>query len=275
MPRTDYVQISRDQLEDWLNGLRWQWSRKEGRAGIYFLHFSDVVGVKLSSTIGSRDDAMGRGQASMNLELVSLVTGHVLNRKARDRKYFQRTKGWMTTWAKGLEHWEGVFKKSQGFYDAIAVIKDREQYKADLLTKIENTQGWEDHDVLRDFHSRVEGGSVLTAKQLAFLERLTSGGGQPQQAPESGAEDGPVPDKPDPEVERKLAKLRDLYRAAKGAGDDWTMNFAVSVAKQLKTRGSLSPRQDEIIYDKLERYRLLERMAARKLAARWACRQAS
>ena len=77
-----YVQIDRDELERWLDSLPNLVGRAErvpNRAGVYILPLSEFVGVKLMSTIGSSDDAMGRGMAPMQLALVFLVTGQTLN----------------------------------------------------------------------------------------------------------------------------------------------------------------------------------------------------
>jgi hypothetical protein len=115
-----YAPITRDELEAWLTRSPFSWSRSGDTAGVYLVHVSNNVAIKLSSTIGSRDDAMGRGQASMNLSLVSRINGRCLNKKARDRKHFKRTLGWTGTWADGLLHWEGVFNQYPGFYDRIA-----------------------------------------------------------------------------------------------------------------------------------------------------------
>lgn len=241
-----YVQISRQELEDWLNALPWKWSRKANRAGIYFIHLSSTVGVKLNSTIGSLDDAVGRGKASMNLELVSLVTGHVLNRSARDRKHFKRTTNWKTNWKKGVEYWQGVYMKSEGFYDAVAEIEDRDAYKKDILARIENYPHWGQDQILADFHSRVTGGGVLTLKQKVLLEKTLA------KKPKPSEEEEELP----PEVEGKLQTLRELYSRARRNFDNWTMQFAISVANQLKAGRYLSRRQDEIVIRKLQEYGL-------------------
>jgi hypothetical protein len=120
-----YERITRHQLEGWLNRSPFAWSRDARTAGVYLVHVSDCVAIKLSSTIGCTDDAVGRGRASMNLSLVSRSTGSCLNRKARDRKHFQRTSGWQGTWADGLLYWRGVFLKCPAFYDRIALDTDR------------------------------------------------------------------------------------------------------------------------------------------------------
>ena len=245
MARTDYVQIGRTDLEDWLKGLKWKWSRNTQRAGIYLIHFSPTVGVKLSSTIGSKNDAMAKGKASMGLALISLVTGQILNRKARDRKYFQRTKNWRITWLKGIEHWFGVYMKAQGFYDAIASITDRDQYRDDLLAKIEAEPHWQQDRLLVDFHQRVQGGGILTANQIALLDKTLA---KAPEAPE-GVEA--------PDTDRKLERLRDLYRVSRHRGDEWTMNFAHSIANQMKAKRTLSQRQNEMVVRKLSDYGLL------------------
>ena len=115
-----YMSITRNDIESWLDRSPFQWSRSSDTAGIYLVHLSDEVAIKLSSTIGSRDDAMGRGRASMSLMLVSRVNGRCLNAKAKDRKHFKRTSGWERTWADGLLHWEGVFLRCPHFYNRIA-----------------------------------------------------------------------------------------------------------------------------------------------------------
>lgn len=115
-----YVQISREELEEWLRrNFGRDWSRDQKYAGIYLVHLSDSVAVKLSSSIGATSQVRGLGKASMKLTLVSRITGRVLNAKAKDRKSFMRTKGWKKTWLAGVRHWEGVYQKYPDFYDRI------------------------------------------------------------------------------------------------------------------------------------------------------------
>lgn len=115
-----YTQITRTELEDWLSQSGFEWSRNHNSAGIYFVNLSDEVAIKISSTIGSRDDVMGKGRASADMMLVSRINGRCLNRKAKDRKHFKRTSGWRKTWADGLRHWVGVFNRCPDFYARIA-----------------------------------------------------------------------------------------------------------------------------------------------------------
>ena len=118
-----YHLITRDELEAWLDESPFPWDHKYG--GIYHIHLSEHVAVKLSSTIGSRDDAMGKGKASADMVLASRVNGRCINRKAKDRDHFKRTSGWRKRWLEGLLHWRGVFNKCPGFYNRIAQEEPR------------------------------------------------------------------------------------------------------------------------------------------------------
>jgi hypothetical protein len=161
-----YVQISREEIEEWLDSLGIRgWYLKPGRAGIYVLPLSAHVGIVVSSTVGTKDDAKGKGQASMKLRLESLHTGQVLNKKAMGQSHFKRTLNWRSTWKEGVERVRQAYVSSQGFYDSIAQVEDREAYMQEWTSKIESISGWIQNDFLRSLHDRVEKGGVLTDKQ--------------------------------------------------------------------------------------------------------------
>ncbi len=252
-----YVQISRDELEDWLNSLplKGKWQVKPGYAGVYLLPLGPDVGIKLSSTIGSRDDAMGKGRASMQLALVSLVTGQVLNKKAQGQKHFKRTTNWKATWKKGFERLRQAYLKAQGFYDALAVIKDRDKYKKDLLAIIDAVPAWENHPILADFHARITKGGILTSKQVGLLraEAAKASKGGPATAPK-GVDDALV------------GRLRELWKAAQQSGDNWLMDFAKSIGEQVKTGRPLTPRQEAVMDKNLKRHRLAKLIQSRMAA---------
>lgn len=164
--RRDYVEITRVELEKWLKKNFGSWSRDTSKAGIYFIHLSDRVAVKLSSTQKATDSAVARGRASMNLSLVSLIDGSLLNRKARDRKYFQRTKNWEQTWKKGVDHWIDVYEAKADFYEKIA---DREGYKSRWLGLIDALpSGGSDAQIIKS-RETVMKGSVLWANQEQYI----------------------------------------------------------------------------------------------------------
>ena len=121
-----YVEITREDLEGWLrSNFGSKWNRDTKYQGVYLIHLSDAVAIKLTSTIGATGQVRGLGRASMSLSLVSrLIDRPPLNRKAKDRKSFMRTKGWKKTWLAGVRHWQGVYEKSADFYDKIGRGED-------------------------------------------------------------------------------------------------------------------------------------------------------
>lgn len=240
MKRADtYVRISRDELEEWLDTipLHNNWFLRPGSVGVYYLPIAKNVGIRLSSTIGSRDDAMGKGRASMKLALVSLVTGHVLNKKAMGQSHFARTTNWRTNWRKGIDRMIAAFQKSRGFYEALAVIEDRQKYQRDLLARIEAIPGWEQDDLLRDFHNRIKKGGIITTRQVELIIRA-------ERRPKETVND------------ELIQRLRLLWRAAKQDRNDWLMKFTASVGSQLKDGRPISEKQSVIVQKYLARYKL-------------------
>lgn len=259
-----YVQISRDELEDWLSSLgpflHKKWMRAPNRAGVYLLPLSDTVAIKLSSTIGTSDDAMGRGQASMQLSLVSLSTGQTLNKKAQGQSHFARTLNWQKNWKDGLARMKEAYQKSAGFYDALATIENRDEYKADLLGKIESVANWRNHNILSDFHTSLTRGSILTLKQESLLQSLVerereAEAAQPNPSVSPAGEDPMIP------------VLRDMYVEARKDNDGWLMDFTKSVADQLKRGRPLSEKQQVIIDKNRAKYRLASVVAERFLSS--------
>jgi len=167
-----YVDISRQELEDWLDSLSQKWTRDLRTSGIYFIHFSDVVAVKLSSSQTSSYGSMGYAEGSMKLSLVSLVTKQLLNKKDADRSHFKRTTNWKKTWKEGVDHWESVYKQAKGFYDRIAVIEDRDEYKKDLLRKIESVFGWEKISILFQLHEKLTNNNILSSAQEEAINKF-------------------------------------------------------------------------------------------------------
>jgi hypothetical protein len=235
-----YVQITREEFEDWLNSLKFDWQRKSGKAGVYQVLITDDIAVEISSSISQRDEAMSRARAAIHMKMISLVTGQTLNKKAQGQSHFKRTTGWRDSLKKGVDRIHSAYTKAQSFYDAIAKIEDRDQYKKDALEKIESFAGWEQNRILSDFHKRVERGGVLTEKQQAILDKF-----KPKQDEQS----------PDAD-EEFLNKLRRLYVSARKANDEWLMNFTESVGKQYKRTGRLSDKQMKVVEKAMTKYRI-------------------
>lgn len=189
MPAT-YVQISREEFEAWLRSLPTTivtgWERNPSTAGIYYVGFSPKVGVKISSSIGKSDDVMGRGEASIDLALASMLTKNVLNRKASPQSRYHRTQNWKKNLEKGITHWYQVYRQNQDFYDLIAPIADRKLYKKERLDIVSRIPGMsEDPQLLRiqDILSKdgvlsqqqeliIKIAKDLRPEQVAFLDRL-------------------------------------------------------------------------------------------------------
>lgn len=170
-----YVSISREELEEWLSSLDKKWSRDLHTAGIYYIHLSESVAVKLSSTQTSSSGSMGYADASMKLSLVSLVSGQLLNKKDADRSHFKRTLNWRKTWKEGVEHWISVYQGAKSFYDKIAIVTDRYEYKKSWMDKIERVSNWEKNTFLKDLHDKLDKGSILSDAQeegiMKFLNK--------------------------------------------------------------------------------------------------------
>jgi len=160
-----YVDISREELENWLDSLSYKWTREPRMAGIYYIHLSDVVAVKLSSTQTASRGSMGYAEGSMKLSLVSLVTKQLLNKKDADRSHFKRTLNWKKTWKEGVEHWATVYNNAKVFYDRISEIEDRAEYKKNLLEDIESVYGWDKNTFLSNMHEKVTNNGILTVAQ--------------------------------------------------------------------------------------------------------------
>ena len=238
-----YVQLTRNEFEDWLGdiGFRGQWKLKPGKGGVYQLFLSPTVTIEINSTTGSGDAVMERGQASMSLRLVSRIHGRTLNKKAMGQSHFARTINWRDNWKKGVDRMRDAYIKAKDFYDNLASIKDYDAYQKDLLALIEGKPHWKQNKFLTDLHDRLQRGGVLTPKQREALER-------------PAAREAPMVEDP------RLVALREVYVQARRAGDEWTMQFTMSLAQQLKAGRSLSPKQEQIIADKARRYQV--RLAA-------------
>jgi len=218
-----FVSITRDMLEDWLTRiphLHEKWYRQPGRAGVYLLPLSHTVAIKLSSTVGQSDEVVSVGKGSMQLALVSRVTGQTINKKAQGQSYFARTTNWEKTWREGIERIRAAYLKAQGFYDALATITDRKKYKDDILAKIKAIPDWEEDSRLSDWYRRVFQDGILTETQIAYIEDKAS---HPASAPRID--------------EDTLHILKELWKRAKMAGDEYLMKFCQDVAEKRIKRG--------------------------------------
>lgn len=237
MPVT-YVDITREELEAWLTALPWRWSRDPSYKGVYYIHFSDRVGCKLSSTIGSANQTKGYAAASMKLTLVSVLDGRLLNRNAKDRDHFKRTVNWKKTWEAGIRHWLGVYQGAAAFYEKLAVITDIREYSSKLLARISAIPDWKNKDILVEFATKLERGGILTDKQEGLISNFEKE--TPNLTPAQVA---------------FLQRMKALAEKARENRDPWTEQFASSLITQA-TKGTkpFSDPQKRLLSDKLKAY---------------------
>jgi len=251
-----YVQLTRQEFEDWLdsNGFRGKWKIHPRYDGVYSLYLSDTVAISINSTTGSRDAVMSRGRASMKMRLVSRVTDKVLlgPKKLMGKDHAKRTTNWRQTWAKSLTQAKRTYEGARSFYDAIATIEDREQYKADTLHMIEQVQGWQQDSMLTSFRGKVIRGGILTTKQLAEVQRA-------RKSPPVPSEPAAQPGEPRSLDEELIQRMRDLYVAARRSRSEdgqWTMDFVKKWADALKAGKPVSSRVRSLLDKKFRMYRV-------------------
>jgi hypothetical protein len=237
----NFVVITREDFESWLDGMGFtgKWRTKPGTKGVYQIKLSDDVGIEINSTIGGTDAGMDAGRASMQLKLVAIRNGKVLNKKAQGQSHFARTTNWRTNWAKGVDRMRDAYMRSKSFYDNIARIDDLHQYRIDVLAMIEQDPNWAQNPFLHDMHDKVRGGGVLTEKQLLAIKQRAE-----------------ATQDPAPNNLKMLEDLRKLWVHARNAEDTWTMDFAHSLGNQLKAGRTPTSKQLAMVQDKMRRYRI-------------------
>lgn len=237
-----YVTITRADLEAWLDSLGAPWSRNEKYAGIYLIKIGPNVAVKLSSSIGRDDAGVDVGEGSMQLALVSSLSGRTLNKKAQGQSRFNRTTNWRDNWREGFERMRKAYNEARVFYDPIADADPAQNARA--VAMIEAIPGWENNSVLAFIHKRAKRGDDLSQKSFDEIEaamvrtapRLPPPPPQRPTAPVAPAAPGPVravaPDAYDPRDGRPVA-LREAYAIAKQVGKPEAAAFARLLATQI------------------------------------------
>ena len=255
---TTYVQITREEFEEWLTSIfHNNWSLKQGTVGVYIAELSKNVGIEISSTVGSENQALSVGNAAMQMRLVSLITKKVLNKKAQGQSHFKRTLNWRETLKKAVENFKSTYLKSATFYEAIATIADRDQYTKDILAQIEKFPNWQQDRYLVVLHQKMEGGGVLMLDEKAKLDHYkTKEEVKVENAPASKVQPDDI----------LLGKLRTLYKEATKEKNEWLIKFVESVGKQYKEKGSLSPKQMEIVEQNFRKFKIAKEAKKNRLA---------
>lgn len=237
-----YVEITRADLEAWLDSLGHPWSRDPVKTSIYFVKIGPNVAIKVMSTLASSDKGVAVGEGSMHLALVSTLSGKTINKKAEGQKGFHRTTNWRDNWRKGIDRMTAEYEDKRAFYDQIANADPAQNARA--VAMIESIPGWENNSVLAFIHKRAKRGDDLSQKSFDEIEaamvrtapRLPSPPPQRPTAPVAPAAPGPVravaPDAYDPRDGRPVA-LREAYAIAKQVGKPEAAAFARLLATQI------------------------------------------
>jgi hypothetical protein len=226
-----YVQIQRDTFENWLFAQCPVFERAEGKQGVYTIPVSDDVVLYISTSIGREDQAVAKGRGACHMKLQGRHNGQCLNRKDLGQSRFNRTTGWRTNWAKGIERMFAAYEKHSDFYDQRG-RETQPEYAARVKGEMANLRG-RFFDSLRD---QMDRGRWLSAKQMGAIERALE---KASQAPSTS-----------PAVNRAIA-LRDK---ADRANDVWVANFANDMADTLRKGFRLSDRQQACLSKNLSKY---------------------
>lgn len=121
-----YVEISRKDLEDWLDSIGFQgkWKRDERTAGIYLISIGPTVAIRLASTIGRGEVGRGVGEGSMHLTMLSSLIPEArfgtLNKKVMEGRRFNRTTNWRKNWIEGIDIIRNEYNSKPQFYERIS-----------------------------------------------------------------------------------------------------------------------------------------------------------
>jgi len=231
-----YVQITREELEDWLRAEAPQAIRSEDHTGVYIIPVSSNVAVYLSTSIGSEDKAVAKGRGACHMKLVSRITDRTLNRKGLQQTRYNRTSGWRKNWMEGMARMVAVYTEHREFYERLA-LETQEQYAARNIAEIDRMGS---SPFLLSLKEQLQKGRWLTTKQEAALAK-----GKPREV-RSGIK----------LREQDLEVLRKLWVQARDANDEWTKKFVGNVGQRGKAGEPLSRLQLEKLNDKLTEYRI-------------------
>lgn len=167
---TTYAPFTRENFEVWIERIsRGAWSRKPDTSGIYYVHFSDKVGAAISSTLTGRDKVMGRGEASVQIWLVSLVNGKPINKKAITQSHFKRTLNWEKGFLSGVDTMKEEYESKRRFYEAIA---DHEEYIEQTVARLTSSPFAQNSSFIRGLVDKVQQGMVLTDNHEAVVKKI-------------------------------------------------------------------------------------------------------
>jgi len=232
-----YVQIQRDEFENWLFQQCPVFERVPNKQGIYRIPVSDDVALYISTSIGREDQAVAKGHGACHMKLQGRHNDRCLNRKDLGQTRFNRTTGWKVNWAIGIDRLSAAYEEHADFYDRLG-RQTQAEYAVEVRARIEAITGWTARGILRSFHDQVGAGKWLSAKQEAVIEDL---------------EGLSATIKVDSTL---LSASKTLLQTALNKNDTWLCSFLGSCIKRLEIGRDLTTRQDEVLRDNLNRYQI-------------------
>lgn len=182
MAGSTYVNITREDFEEWLDSLKptiLGWTRASGTTGVYLAHFSEDASLWISSSIASSDANMGKDQGSMSMRLVSRHNNKItLNKKDVGQGKFYRTMNWRDKLSKAVRQMRDAYLDSKVYYDKLSKIEDRVAYQREWMSRIKNVPGYENNTLLRDLLVKLGDGVVLSDKQEQVILQAKKGQGE-------------------------------------------------------------------------------------------------
>jgi hypothetical protein len=234
-----YVQIQRDDFENWLFSHCPVFERVEGKQGVYAIPVSDDVVLYISTSIGREDQAVAKGRGACHMKLQGRHNGQCLNRKDLGQSRFNRTTGWKDNWAAGIERMFTAYNKHAAFYDARG-RETQPEYALRIQADIETIRHWSASSFFTSLYDQLTGGRWLTPKQISCIEDARD-----FESPKPAR--NPVEQKR-VEAAGKLRELADLRK------DAWVAEFAESIKEQMERGRQLSPRQLQCFERNLTKY---------------------
>lgn len=182
-----YVDISTQEFTNWVESYAQStpavkgWSKKEATKGIFLLYLSDIVAVKISSSLGD-SQTKGYAKAAIHAVLYSRETGRVLNKSAAKQSRVNRTTNWSKNLAKVCDLLIAAYQKSSKFYEIIGSDEGLSSYLDKWHNLLISIPNWASNPFLMSIHDQLTQNRVLSDKQEASVLKESE---KTSQSPES------------------------------------------------------------------------------------------
>jgi len=229
-----YTKITRPEFEAWLFNICPAASRQEGKQGVYLLPVSEHVWLRMSTSIGSSGEVVGNGNGACHMALIGRGNGQVLNRKATGQVRFNRTTGWRTNWARGIDSLFVAFDQHPDFYNRIGA-ETHIEFATRVLDDMDGLEG----AIFQSFRHSLARGFWLTGPQLEVIRK---------------AKEEREMRKPTPKNPELLGAVQALKSEAEANNDAWLVEFSTNIERLVKFGQNLSIKQAKCLDRNFARY---------------------